>query len=280
MIGTFELNELAAKNADKISLYKWTVADKRGRYADISKTSLSVDEAYQREVKSTDLKIAKIASEWSWIACGIITVAHRDGAYFVVDGQHRVMAAMKRSDITTLPCMIFESDGVKDEANAFLRANRNRKPMTSQQAFKAMIESGDRNAIIANELAKSIGREVAAWSSPTTVSGIGSIIKSIAVDEMAIRRIFPVIGEICKGNTMFVDLILGMFLIERRIAPQSLSSPVMRKRLVSIGLDNLMDAIAKSRAYHGVGGDRVRAIGIINAYNHGLRSNRIDLDMG
>src|SRR5689334_6103185 len=82
---------------------KLTTRDRPGEFAMIDKTKLNVDLSYQR--KTTKSRVDKIREEWSWIAFGAVSVALRgDGEWFVMDGQHRVLAAMMRDDIKEVPC--------------------------------------------------------------------------------------------------------------------------------------------------------------------------------
>ena len=98
--------EITHVGLDKVQRYGWVTAHAQGRFEMINKRLLNVNtEIYQREASKT--KVLELASNWSWIACGALIVADRDGVYWVADGQHRKLAADKRSDIKELPCMVF-----------------------------------------------------------------------------------------------------------------------------------------------------------------------------
>lgn len=70
---------------------------------------------YQRQCTST---IHKMAAAWDPVKCGMIRVSHRNGRYYVVDGQHRVQAARlaKQSHILA---MIVEGAGEAEEVEMF-----------------------------------------------------------------------------------------------------------------------------------------------------------------
>jgi len=96
------MNQEKAMGKSKIERYGWTVQDGQGELRLISKHDLAVDYAsYQRIANNA--KTLVLARDWSWIACGALIVASRGGALHVVDGGHRLVAAMKRDDITMLP---------------------------------------------------------------------------------------------------------------------------------------------------------------------------------
>lgn len=101
------MNELTPLGLDKVQRYGWTMQDKQGEQRQINKNLLLVNDDYQRTASAS--KILEIASEWSWIGCGVIIVAKRDGSYWVIDGQHRVLAAKRRSDIKEMPCLVLMS---------------------------------------------------------------------------------------------------------------------------------------------------------------------------
>ena len=89
----------------------YLVSDKPGTFMQIEKELLLLDERYQRSQSA--VKVAVMASKWSWQACGCILVAHRKVPsavkFYVFDGGHRVAAAKKLAEITTLPCLVFEA---------------------------------------------------------------------------------------------------------------------------------------------------------------------------
>lgn len=271
------LTETTNFGLDKIARYKWTVSDKPGVMMEIDKTELVVDASYQRTVSDRDGKVLRMASEWSWVACGAIIVGMRDGVAYVIDGQHRVMAAMKRSDIKKLPCVVFESEAPKDEATAFLRANRNRKPMTTIQAFNALVTSGDEHAVKANELIKQTGRPMARKSSATTFSAPGVVIDCIRQDEQALRRIWPIIVEACKGEAITQSIIQGLFYIETHIEGDSLTNPRWRSRVIKIGATGMAQGIQKARAFYENGGAKIFAAGILECLNKHVRGDKLEL---
>ena len=138
-----ENNEKHKKDgSDMVDRYKWVVKDKQGELSMVNKNLLSIDPTYQRKASQELL---------SWLESGrglvgVITISRRNNTLYVVDGQHRVMAAMKRSDITHLPAIIFENDAVKAEAQAFINSNVNRGSLKMIEKFNALLRAGDKHA--------------------------------------------------------------------------------------------------------------------------------------
>jgi hypothetical protein len=138
----------------KIERYGWKLYDQPGELKLINKRKLNVDHVYQRDASRS--RIRSIASDWSYVACGAIIVADRMGQYFVIDGQHRVLAANSRADIELLPCIVFKSVGVQKEAGGWIKVNTRRRQPCSIDQFKAMIVSGDEDAIYLDETCKRV----------------------------------------------------------------------------------------------------------------------------
>lgn len=269
-------SETGTAGGDKIRMYRWTVSGEPGQMMWIDKSDLLVDRTYQRDPKSSDAKINRLAADWSWIACGTITVADRNGQKFVVDGQHRALAAMKRSDIRELPCIVFKTNAAAEEAGAFLRANRNRKPMTAIQAFKAMVASGDRAALIANEMIRDAGLRIDPKPGDGGFSAVGALLFAISTDEAAARRVWPVVVEACGAGGIHNVILRGMFYIERGM-DGSLGEARWRKKAAAIGRAGLIEAAHRGAAFRGASGDKVWAEGIANALNKGIRVAPITL---
>lgn len=254
--------------------YDWRTTDQPGEFAMIDKADLDVDQDYQR--RHSQHKILKMAAEWSWVACGALSVALRqeDSRWYVMDGQHRLLAARHRDDIRQLPCMVFGVVEVAQEASGFLRANTNRKTMTMVDRFKAALMTEDRAARVVNELVLSSGRHVAAGGGQAAFSAVGVLLRCVREDEAATRRVWPILVEICDGKKINQNLISGLWYLERHLeGGTSLASNHWRRRLVQVGYDSLMRSIDSAAAFHGSGkGFKVCAIGVVQAVNKGLRN--------
>jgi hypothetical protein len=60
--------------------YPWQMVDGCGVLKYVDKTRLVVDHDYQRSVSRKRIKL--YATNWSWIACGVVIVGYRGGEYF------------------------------------------------------------------------------------------------------------------------------------------------------------------------------------------------------
>ncbi len=265
------MDRTSSTGKTKVERYGWTLVDSPGDFAMIPKDQFVVDMTYQRNLK--EARVLKIAREWSWIACGTIKAVLRpgDAAYVVIDGQHRVEAATRRTDITDLPTLIFEVDDIAAEASGFLKANIMRKPPSLSSRYNALVTSHDPSAEILQELLEGSGRRVSDASNIDTISCVGAMIRCIEANEKATRTIWPIIVDLCKGQRIHQKLVYGLFYIETHMTSGSLSQRAWRSRLEAIGYSKLLDSIMKASAYLGTATPKASAEGLAQAINKGLQ---------
>ena len=110
---------------------------------------MRVDAAYQRSLASerSVALIRRIAAGWSWAKYQPVNAARRPGdLYAVIDGQHRLAAALLRGDIPNLPCYVMPRMSLAEEAGAFMALNRDRVQMHQTALLKARLTAGDLDA--------------------------------------------------------------------------------------------------------------------------------------
>lgn len=256
---------------DKITRYGWVDADKEGEFRLINKRLLHINrDVYQRE--GYKKKVLELAANWSWIACGALIVASREGILWIVDGQHRKLAADRRSDIQELPCLVFHVDEVRAEARAFLAANTNRRNVSALDKFRASLAAGD---IIARKVQDAID---ASGLRITTASTEARAFKSVALAQTiaatnydGLLAVLGLCGELASDERCPVHsrLLSGLYYLHCRI-DGGVDNTRLRKRIKQIGASGLVAASNKAAAYYGQGGSKVCADGMLQAINHGL----------
>ncbi len=274
---TMETNALGQ---DKVARYGWTVTSEQGEFRSLNKRLLHVNnDVYQRDgIKS---KVLELASNWSWIACGALTVAQRDGVFWVVDGQHRKLAADRRSDIKELPCLVFQVGDIRSEARAFLDTNTNRKPVTALAKFKAQVAAGNPVASRLQDIIVSAGLRLA--SASQDVGDFKSVALAMSLTETDPDGFCDVIhlaAELAKEAKAPVQqrLVSGLYYLHTNI-DGGVTEPRLRQRIKQVGLDALVKGADKAASYYAKGGAKVYADGMLQAINHGLR-NRFELANG
>lgn len=255
----------------KVERYNWKLQDKPGVQRMVKKGDLHVDHTYQRNANET--KLMAIARDWSWIACGSIVVADREGVLFVVDGQHRVLAARKRGDITDLPCLVFKTHEARQEAKGFLAAQTLRKPITSVEKFRALVTIEDPAALVVQDLLASAGKTPGEGVSTGTVKCVGILVSLARDDATALRKIWPLIVAVSEGQQIHQRVVEGLAYISKRMPDgTSLMDKEWQKRVLKVGGVGLLTAAAKAAAYYARGGPKVWATGMIEAINKGHRN--------
>jgi hypothetical protein len=258
-----------SKSLTKVERYGWTFKDKPGRLTNIYKHLLLVDDSYQRS--ASPAKVKKIASEWSWVACSVIVVAQRaSGEFFVIDGQHRVIAAKQRSDISDLPCVVFEIDDIADEARGFLNVNTERKPMASIGKFKASIAASDPLAVFVNDTLVGLDIKIRNDSkTPMSVKSLALLMHIANQDKQAFKVTMEVCAKLCSNHPIQEMLVHGLFYLHTNGV--DLSGKEIRQRMNSVGVTALLDGSKRAAAFFARGGAKVFATGMLEAINKGLR---------
>ncbi len=261
----------------KVDRYGWEMKDAPGKFLMIHKNKLEIDDSYQRDTESTEKKIGTIASNWSWTAFGAISVAYRNGRFYVIDGQHRMLAARRRIDITSVPCMVFSTSNAKEEAQGFLDSNTLRKAVTAASKFKASIVTEDEVAIAAARLVERSGRVVSNSSGAGTIGCIARVQRLLQTDAKALDVVWPLLVGLCHGHPLHERLLDGLFYIQKRMPEhQSLSDKDWSKRLFKCGYEKLLGGANRAAAFKGAGGAKIWADGIVDEINRGCR-NKLEL---
>lgn len=255
---------------NKIKRYGWIEQDTPGVLKWINKNQLEIDESYQR-THNRD-KARGMASKWSWVACGALTVGCRGGIYFVIDGQHRAIAARFRSDIIDLPCIVFNTLDKEEEAAGFLNANTFRRPIRSIDSYKAKLVAKDESAEFVDNILKKYGIVVKKdVTTPKSLHAIGACFRMEKESRADFERTVCLVSELCENSPIHEILFAGMFYLVRNL-DTDIEDKRLRRRILLIGSDQLEKAAKKAAAYYVSGGPRVWALGMRDELNKGLRN--------
>lgn len=177
---------------------------------------LAVDDSYQRSVDNDDSRalIRRIAAQWNWDLCQPLVVARRgrgaggEPGLFVIDGQHRLLAARLRGDIPQLPAVIVEYASAAEEAANFVSLNQQRRPLNKLDVFRAALASGDELACGINAAIADAGLTVAKHTNGTAwkvgqIGNIGGIEAAWKVHgERAARDALKVLAQAFGGQVL------------------------------------------------------------------------------
>lgn len=258
--------------------YKWLKPDVAGEFEIMAVDRLEIDPTYQREERPST--VAEVARNFSWAAFGVLAVAERNTPegkrYFVFDGQNRLAGVRKRSDITDVPCMIYRVEDVDGEAGAFLATNTNRRPVTALEKHRAKAITKAREAVVLEELVHGSGLRISPAAVPGTVRCVGLLEKLIKQDEDRLRKVWPLIVEVCKGHPVHERIVHALFYLAGATEGEMLKVYWQRK-IVDIGYDELLKAAASAMSFYSKGGARVWAVGMLQKLNHGMRKNHLKI---
>jgi len=266
-----DMSEKTIMGKDKATQYNWNIQDTPGELMMINKKLINIDPEYQRTAKSD--KILELASNWSWVACGAIIIGRRDRKYWAIDGQHRVIAAMKNSKIQELPCIVFNSTSQITEANGFLRTNRNRKPITSYDAFQAMLTAQDENALfVKHQLDKEKLSLVSKMTKAGQISCVGLCLRLSQQNRNDFIITIGFTNKLCAEIMGITDrMLLGMAYIHSHVE-SGLKNKKLLTRIINAGPSKTMEGIQRAASYYAAGGGKVFAQGILDTANRGLKN--------
>ncbi len=282
---TTEVNEAISGDLDivgnpKVERYGWVVKDEPGEFAMIDKSLLKVDHNYQRS-KVANSRILRIAREWSWIACNALCVAKRtDGSLWLMDGQHRKLAADKRSDIKKLPCMVWSIEDSANEARGFLDKNTLRSSVNVHQKFKSRLYARDEVALTIASIVDESGYKIANTDSKHTVRCIAAIERAWLQDQQLAITAWETSVKVCRGGHINKDIFEGLFRLEVALQKEEKGSITDRyniDKLENVGTDIIINTVRRIKGMLGKGGSRVAAEAILAVLNHGRSSRKIKL---
>jgi len=271
------VSEKTHQGVDKVKRYGWVSKNEPGKLLYVPKEQLRVDQTYQRSLN--DSKRKRIASNFNWAALGVLLCARRpDGSLWVIDGQHRLAAAMSRSDVQDVPVVVFEFDGnIQDEAADFLIANKERKPLTGVDSFKAQVAAGDPIAIAVNDMVHSTGRVIGTATDAKTVRCVAMLYTCMQSNATAMKQLWPLICELCADESIDNRFVAGLHWLETRLVDQneeerSVLEASNRRKLAEAGIRKILHSIGDAAAYYHRGGQAVFAKGILNVLNYKRRN--------
>ena len=247
------------------------LVNNQGVFRYIPSDLMYVDMTYQRV--HTRKKIIAMAKEWSWIACGAITVSERsNGTYAIIDGQHRVLAAKSRFGDTSLPCLVFQMVSVSDEARGFYNADANRTVLETLAKFKAKLAYNDPETIYIKSVCNSVGIQIVHGKSPRCFRSVGLCYEMIRKsNRTTFESVMTCLSELCKNDVITSRVAAGLFYLATNL-DGGIENPRFRNRLISTNVSAIEKSIYMAGTYYGIGGNKVWGIGILNAINKNLKN--------
>ena len=128
-----------------------------GSFLTLRPSQLHVDARYQRGEHYARSK--RIAADFHWVPFGALVVSKRKGSYFVIDGQHRCVAAIIAKK-QYVPCVVFAGLAIEQEAISWVKINLNRKNPSQVDAWKARLSGKEDDTVEAQKILARYGYRV------------------------------------------------------------------------------------------------------------------------
>ncbi|MBN2840985.1 MAG: hypothetical protein JXP37_08540 [Coriobacteriia bacterium] len=247
---------------------------------------LTIDHRIQRPLRPAH--VSNIAEHLDFNALGILVVSRRnDGTIVVLDGQQR-QAALRQKGYDgrfSIQCEVHDGLTLAQEAELFLRYNRDRKAVDSLTIYKNRVQSGDPVAVAIDLIVKECGLRVGGSGSEgevRAVSALEAVYKGYKLKQeqpQALRAALVAVTEAWGANARSLQgqIIEGIGKVFVRDG-DAIDADNLIKKLAKYpgGADTLIgDARGRTR-YNGKSvTDSVAAI-IVDVYNKGRRSNVLE----
>lgn len=266
----------------KEDVWDWPEPALAVQFAWIAVGELNVDREYQRE-KVSNARVLEIAKNWKWKACGVLIVVRRvDGSLWVTDGQHRWLAARKRTSISKLPCLVFEADGADkaSEADSFLCANTQRGHVDTYSKYRAGLVRGDEDCYAVTKIVRATGYAITSRCKGRNAVGcVASLLREYRYDRETMSRVWPVVAKLAAGEHVGHKVFDALCYVERHLQ-NSKSGTVAEGKIIDAiqraTYAGIEAAIRKREIQMDVGGPKVWADGVIRyVLNAGRRGGKI-----
>lgn len=231
---------------------------------------LHVDHNYQRSADTRRSKkiISEIAANFSWPLFQPITITQREEAgYWVVDGQHRMRAALQ-CGIREVPAALIELQGGVEQAKAFISINQSRVIMNSLALHHAALAAGDEKALMIKRVCDTVGVEVPRYPKPAealkvnetlSVGGIERFVRDFgeAAVIWALRQLRAAYPDIPgKLSSLHLRTMTIMFVTYQDYV---INEAKLKQALADTDLEDLLDDV-RSRFKHSTVGQRQREL--------------------
>jgi len=153
----------------------------------VAPVSLYVDATYQRDLSRRSINMMKRMYEgFAWNRIKVPNVVEVGGKLLVIDGQHTAIVAATLK-VPEIPVLVVDAPGVRDQAQAFVGLNTERVKVSPFDIYRALLASGDEDAIDVDNVCKRAGVRIRALS-PTCVVAEGDTSALGTIQSLVKRR--------------------------------------------------------------------------------------------
>lgn len=215
-----------------------------------------IDEDYQRPL--TNL-VRKIVREFDPVLFQTLAVNRRKRPnrrgkhYAVVDGQTRWTAATRRS-IQRVPCIVFDGLTPQQEAEIFVKIQKERRGHTSVGRFKAQIAARDEESLAILEMAHATGWEIG--NGEGELRAVSTLEQCFRQDELELERTLVTLRAIWPNRVPDDTLIKGFHYLFRNYpigerVRQEIEDEVLVRKVQLAGIGELERSMSAFRQTEG-----------------------------
>lgn len=231
---------------------------------------------FQRD--PSEKHIGNMTESWDSRRSGCITLIWWKGEWLVVDGQHRIAAAIAAGEEFLLARALFCRDGEDPEqlaARLFTEISRGTRPLTALDDYKAALVFREPSAVFVHDILGEHGYSVLAEEGGSRTAAFPrALLMWAKVDEDIFKKSVKVCTEIYAGKRLHVNVFKGIAAAAERAVrydgvKENLYRPENVRKLVKWGADVVERSVkAKSRGEIGNTTKRGPANGILELINY------------
>lgn len=237
---------------------------------------------YQRPTNTA--QVEKIAAHFDEAKLGLPIVSERGGKYHLLDGAHRV-AALRKIGYTHAMCNVLAGLTYQDEADYFRTQNKNTRPLTKYNLFKAGLEAGEEMCVRIDAILRANGFAVG-----MSARGFNNIPAIFALTTICTVYGFQTLDETLKlirttwdgiNNATRREFLVGVAEFVHRYGTVKFADRMRFKNLAAIWQDYLAETSHANRQASDPTMRKAFCRVLVRHYNQGLNAkskNRLKLE--
>lgn len=213
----------------------------------VNKKDLQIDHSYQRQ--EIDLKqVETIKAKFKWPNFGVLQIAQRDdGKMYIIDGQHRWLAASAIEKIKQVPCAIYRTETKLEEASVFTVINKQRRAIGAVDTHRTDVSMGEPLAVEIDRLVRDLGLVVKNGKAANAITCIKVVKSHAASDMQAAAEALRIVVQTKNNAKVHSHYFQGLYYLIKRNGLAKMRHHKVRANLTLKGQDAIMDMINAKR---------------------------------
>lgn len=255
-----------SKRVERQAHLRWVPLDK-----------MRVNPLAQREVN--EARVDKLVSELSLEQIGFLTVNHRDGWFYLIDGQHRAEALRKYGFAEELvQCYCYDGDNAltpEEEAEVFLKLN-DTLAVSAFDKFTKGITAGRPEETDIDRIVRSLGLRISRDKGNGAIRAVAALRKVYRLSPTALTRSLRIVRDAYGDAGLEAALIEGIGLLCSRYNGDLAEDQAVQK-LGGIhgGANGLINGAEKLRLQTGDPRSHCVAGAAVDVYNRGRGGKKL-----